>query len=427
MGFILAGAASAVGLGNIWRFPTEAAHNGGGAFVVVYIIVVLLFGALLLCTEIALGRKTRKSPIDAFKSICPRSKWVGVLAVMVPALILPYYCVIGGWVIGYLGEYVSGDAASVVSSGHFTDLAGSWLAVGLFIVFLVASLVVIWMGVEKGIERLSKIFMPALLVMIVGLVIYTLLQPGMGDGLSFYLSFHLEDVSGKTLTSALGQAFFSLSLAMGIMITYGSYMKKEDNIETCALSIGIIDTCVALLCGLLIVPLAYASSGGDIPGGVGLVFTTLPQIFDGMAGGMAVAIVFFVLLFIAAWTSAISVAEAVVSTISDKTGWSRHRCIAVILVPMVVVGAIISLGFGPLDFITIGGKDLLTAFDSLTNKIMMPIVAFATCVVIGHIVGTKVVTDEIESSGKFRLKMVYPLMIKWVAPICIAAIVVVGF
>ncbi len=427
MGFILAGAASAVGLGNIWRFPTEAAHNGGGAFVVVYIIVVLLFGALLLCTEIALGRKTRKSPIDAFKSICPRSKWVGVLAVLVPALILPYYCVIGGWVIGYIGEYVSGDAASVVSSGHFADLAGSWLAVGLFIVFLVASLVVIWMGVEKGIERLSKIFMPALLVMIVGLVIYTLLQPDMGDGLSFYLSFHLEDVSGKTLTSALGQAFFSLSLAMGIMITYGSYMKKEDNIETCALSIGIIDTCVALLCGLLIVPLAYATSGGDIPGGVGLVFTTLPQIFDGMAGGMAVAIVFFVLLFIAAWTSAISVAEAVVSTIADKTGWSRHRCIAVILVPMVVVGAIISLGFGPLDFITIGGKDLLTAFDSLTNKVMMPIVAFATCIVIGHIVGTKVITDEIESSGKFRLKALYPIMIKWVAPICIAAIVIVGF
>lgn len=423
-GFVLAGAASAVGLGNIWRFPTMAAQHGGGTFIVVYILIVLVFGVVLLSTEVAIGRMTHKSPIDAYSTLHPRSKWIGILSVMVPTIILPYYCVIGGWIVAYLGTYSIGGTAA--GSGFFGDLVGSWVAVVAFIVFFVVTMAVIWMGVSKGIERLSKIFMPLLLVLVVILTIYTLLQPGMADGLNYYLSFNLSDVDSETFTAALGQAFFSLSLAMGIMITYGSYMRKEDSIETCAVSIGVIDTCVAMLCGLLIVPMAFSLHSGEMPSGAGLVFDALPGIFDGMVGGGFVAILFFVLLFIAAWTSSISVAEAITSTIMDRFGVTRRKAILVLSLPVLVVGIIVSLGYGPLSFIHLGSMNLLDMMDSLVNLIIMPTVAFSMCILVGHVIGCKVITDEIESSGRFRMKVVYSLLIKWIAPICIAVIFISG-
>lgn len=397
-----------------------AAQNGGGTFLVVYILIVLLFGVVMLSTEIALGRKTRKSPPDAYASLNPRARWIGVLSTLVPTFILPYYCVIGGWILDYMGAYAFGISASGTS--FFSDLAGSWTAVVLFAVFFVLTMAVIWMGVSNGIERLARISMPLLLIMIVVLAAYTLMQPGMADGLSYYLSFDLSEVSGETFTSALGQAFFSLSLAMGIMITYGSYMRKEDSIEGCAISIGVIDTIVAVLCGFLIVPMAFYAHSGEIPSGAGLVFQTLPGIFEDMAGGNIVALTFFVLLFIAAWTSAISVAEAVISSIIDKTGMSRKRAICIVFAPMLVAGTVISLGFGPLDFIHIGDRGLLDLIDYFVDSIMMPFVAFAMCIFLGHVVGCKVIENEIESAGKFRLKRIYPFMIKWVAPVFIAVI-----
>ncbi len=425
-GFILAAAGSAVGLGNIWRFPTLAAQHGGGTFLVVYIIIVVMFGALLLTTEIAIGRKTHKSPIDAFATLRHSSKWIGVLAVLVPTIILPYYCVIGGWVVSYLGTYLIGGTAT--GATFFGDLVGSGTAIIAFFVFFGATMGVIWLGVTKGIERLSKIFMPLLLILVIGLTIYILLQPGMADGVKYYVSFNWSDVNTETFTAALGQAFFSLSLAMGIMITYGSYMKKEENIENCALSIGVIDTSVAMICGLLIVPMAFSMYGkADMPAGAGLVFHSLPQIFDGMAGAGIIAIIFFILLFIAAWTSAISVAEAIISTIMDKTGMSRRRAVVLLSIPMIIAGVIICMGYGPLDFISYHGKNILDLLDLLANNIIMPIVAFATCILIGHIVGCKVIVDEVESSGEFKLKKVYPLIVKWIAPVCIAVIFITGF
>ena len=425
-GFILAAAGSAVGLGNIWRFPTLAAQHGGGTFLVVYLIIIIMFGALLLTTEIAIGRKTRKSPIDAFTALRPSAKWIGILAVVVPTIILPYYCVIGGWVVSYLGTYLIGGTAT--GATFFGDLVGSWIAVVAFLIFFGVTMAVIWLGVTNGIERLSKIFMPLLLILVIGLTIYVLLQPEMAGGITYYVSFNWSDVDSETFTAALGQAFFSLSLAMGIMITYGSYMKKDENIENCAFSIGIIDTCVAMICGLMIVPMAFSMYGkADMPAGAGLVFNSLPQIFDGMTGAGIVAIIFFILLFIAAWTSSISIAEAIISTIMDKTGMSRRRAVVVLTIPMIIAGIIICMGYGPLDFITFEGQTILDMLDNLANKIIMPIVAFSTCILIGHIVGCKVVIDEVESSGRFKLKMFYPLIVKWVAPVCIAVIFITGF
>ena len=423
-GFILAAAGSAVGLGNIWRFPTLAAQNGGGNFLIIYLIILVLFGMILLCTELAIGRMSRKSPTDAFSFLTPRGKWIGVLATIVPAIILPYYCVIGGWILGYIGFYATG--VDTTTSSFFGDMAASNLAIVLFVVFFLLTMFVIWRGVSKGIEKLSKIFMPIFLLMLLALVIYSLLQPGMIDGISYYLTFDPSKVSMDTVVAALGQVFFSMSLAMGIMITYGSYMRKEESIEGCALSIGVIDTLVAFLGGLLIVPMAFHAHLGDIPSGPGLVFSTLPSIFDGMIGGSAFAFFFFILLFIAAWTSSISIAEAVVASLMDRLGIDRKKAVIYVTLPVLVVGCIISLGFGPLSFIQINGNELLTLFDYVSNNLLMPIVAFGTCIIVGHVVGCKVIEDEIASSGEFRLRRIYPFMIKWVLPIFIAVIFATG-
>lgn len=423
-GFILVAAGSAVGLGNIWRFPTLAAQNGGGNFLIIYLIIVLIFGVVLLCTELAIGRRARKSPAGAFASLRPRSRWIGILATVVPAIILPYYCVVGGWIIGYIGFYAAG--VNTIGDSFFGDMAGSTLAIGLFVIFFLLTMGVIWMGVTKGIERLSKVFMPLFLIMLVGLVIYSLLQPGMIDGISYYLTFDPSLLTMDTVVAALGQVFFSLSLAMGIMITYGSYMRKEENIEGCAISIGLIDTLVAFLGGLLIVPMAFHAHMGAIPSGAGLVFITLPSIFDGMFGGEVFALFFFILLFIAAWTSSISIAEAVIAAIMDRFEISRKKAIIYVTLPVLVVGVIISMGFGPLDFIQIHGKGLLDLFDFAANNLLMPIVAFATTVLIGHVVGCKVIEDEISESSDFKLRSVYPFLIKWIIPIFIAIVFASG-
>ncbi len=422
-GFILVAAGSAVGLGTIWRFPTLAAQHGGGTFLVLYTLIVLLFGVVLLLTEVALGRMTRKSPIDAYAALHPHAKWIGLLAVIIPALIMPYYSVVGGWILMYLFTYAAGGTAN--EPGFFGNFVGSWTAVLMFVIFFVATMAVIWLGVTKGLERITKFFMPVFLIMIIILTIDVLAQPGMMDGLKYYFSFNLSDVNSETVTAALGQVFFSLSLAMGIMITFGSYMRSEDDIQKCAVSVGFIDIVVPIICGMLIVPLAFSMYGKDsMQAGATLVFDALPKIFEHMAGGSIIAVVFFALLFFAAWTSAMSVAEAVIATMIDKMGISRHRAVILLFIPTLVAGIIISLGYGPLSFIRWGDLTILDMLDMVTNSFLMPIVAFVTAVLIGHIVGCKVIIDEVEKSGEFRLKSLYPIIIKWIAPICIALIFV---
>ncbi|MCQ2079698.1 MAG: sodium-dependent transporter [archaeon] len=422
IGFIMATAGSAVGLGNIWRFPTMAASHGGGAFLLAYIIIVVVFGLAMVCTEIALGRMTRKSPIDAYGTLRPRAKIIGVLSTLVPALIYPYYCVVGGWIIGYLGYYLAGSDCI----GIFGDFSGSYLAVLTTIVFISIVGIIVYLGVDRGIEKLSTIFMPVFLILLVILVVYVLFQPGSMGGMEYFLLPDLSHVDASVFTSALGQAFFSLSLAMGITITYGSYMKKQDSIQRSSMTVIVIDSAIAILAGLLIVPIAYNAFGESMPSGAGLVFVALPEIFTGMPGGTLVAIFFFIMLFIAAVTSAVSILEAVVSTIIDRFHATRHRAVLFVTLPTLVVGTLISLGFGPLDWINIAGKGLLDLFDFASNTVLMPVVALLMCIFIGHVIGPKVITDEIESSGGFSLKRIYPILIKWVFPVFLAIILVTG-
>ena len=420
VGFIIATSASAVGLGNIWRFPTEAASNGGGTFLIVYLISVLIFGLTMMMTEIAIGRKTQASPVEAYTQLHPKSRFIGILSAMVPAIILPYYCVIGGWLLGYLIGYCTGMDMS--AGDTFVNYSSSYYSLFGFLLFALLMAAVVYKGVSKGIERISVIFMPVFLMLLGALTVYMLLQPDIGDGLAYYLEFHSDHIDGDMLLAALGQAFFSLSIAMGILITYGSYMSKKESIENCSITIIIIDTLVAVVAGLLIVPIAFQYTGGDMTGGAGLVFITLPQIFDGMRTGLIIAIVFFVMISFAALTSAVSIIEAVSSTIMDSFDAPRHRVVLFVLGVTVVVGMCISLGYGPLDFIQINGNNLLDIFDYISNSILMPVVAILMCILIGHVVGPKVIVDEVESSGPFRTKILYSLMIKWVCPLLVAVI-----
>jgi NSS family neurotransmitter:Na+ symporter len=425
MAFILATAASAVGLGNIWRFPTVVSQNGGGTFLIAYIIVVIVFGTMMLMTEIAIGRKTRSSPVGAYASLDRRGKFIGYLSVIVPAIIAPYYCVICGWILAYLAGYGSGVDMS--EPGMFGDFVSSPLAILALFVIVALVAVTLYKGVSKGIEKLSVIFMPLFLVMLLVLVVYMLTQPGISDGLDYYLSFNLADLDFGVFSAALGQAFFSLSLAMGIVITYGSYMYKKEDIERCSISVGIIDTIVAILASLLIVPVVFQTYAGDIPSGPTLVFDALPNIFSGMPGGEYVAIAFFAMLFIAAFTSAVSIGEAVTSTIMDMRKVSRHKAVILFLIPTVIIGIIVALGFGVLDFIQIAGNGIMDILDLVSNSLLMPIVALCMCIFVGHVIGTKVIEDEIASSSQFRLRKVYPVMIKWVAPILILIILLGSF
>ena len=425
VGFIIATAASAVGLGNIWRFPTQAAGNGGGTFLLIYIVIVLVFGLAMLITEITLGRRTRKSPVEAYGSLDRRARIIGVLSVLVPLLIFPYYCVIGGWLVGYQAGYLVG--ADMADPDLFGSFTASWEAVVAFLVFIAAVAFVVYMGVTKGIEKSSMIFMPVFLVLLLVLTIYGLMQPGSMDGVMYYLSFDTDRLSFSTFPAALGQAFFSLSIAMAILITYGSYMSREEDIEKCTVSVIVIDTLVAILAGFLIIPMAYAHFSGDIEGGASLVFITLPYIFADMPGGIFVANMFFIMLLFAAITSAVSILEALSASVMDSFRISRRRATTIILLPSLAVGLILILGYGPLSFVEIAGKNLLDIFDYVSNNLLMPIVAFLSSVFIGHVVGTKFISDEVEVSGRFVTKRLYSFMIRWICPVLVALIFVCNF
>ncbi|MCQ2070564.1 MAG: sodium-dependent transporter [archaeon] len=424
IGYILAASASAVGLGNIWRFPTEAATHGGGTFLVVYILIVIFFGFILNMTEATIGRMTRKSAIDAYESINPKSRIIGILGTWVPVIILPYYCVIGGWITGYMfGPVVGADLADPTLFGDFISLPATAL---LAVVFLMVVAVIIYMGVTKGVERISVVFMPIFIILLIVLTVYVLMQPGMADGLNYYLFFDWSKLNMDTFVSALGQAFFSLSIAMGIMITYGSYMKKEENVSRSTVQIAVIDTVIAIIAGLLIVPLAHVITNGTMEGGAGLVFIVLPQVFTNMAGGPIVEVVFFIMLFIAAITSAISIMEAITSTMIDRFHMSRHKAVCVLMVPMVIACALVSLGYGPLDFVTVAGMNILDTMDFISNNILMPIVAFMTCMFIGHFLGSKKILDEIGYSDDHVMRKIYPVMMKYICPVMVFIIFIGG-
>ena len=427
IGFILAAAGSAVGLGNIWRFPYLVAQYGGGTFLLCYIILAVTFGFALMTAEIALGRKTRLSAIGAFSALNKKYRFIGVLAALVP--ILPYYSVIGGWVIKYFTVFISGQATQAAEDTYFSEFIGqTGQPIFWFALFMVFTAIVVLFGVEKGIEKVSRFMMPLLVVLTIGISLYVLTIDGAWEGVKYYITPHMSDFSLKTLLAAMGQLFYSMSLAMGIMITYGSYMKRSTNLEHSVRQIEIFDTGIAFFAGLMIVPAVFAFSGGNtdaLNAGPGLMFITLPKVFASMPFGSVLGTAFFILVFFAAVTSSISLMETIVSILMDYFHWERKKTAIIVLVYCLLMGIPSSLGFGVWDFIQPLGMSILDAWDFISNSILMPIVALLTCFFVGFVIKPKTIIDEANAEGaKFKSVTLFTVVIKWVAPVILIAILI---
>ena len=428
LGFVLAAAGSAVGLGNLWRFPYLAAKHGGGIFILIYLILAVTLGFTLMITEVSIGRKTGLSAAGAFHKLDKRFGFVGYLACVVPFIITPYYCVIGGWVIKYLIAFASGQVEAAAGDDYFTTfISGAAQPVVWFAIFVFLTAIVVILGVEKGVEKASTILMPILVLLTIGIAIYSITRPGAGEGLRYYLLPSMEHFSATTVLAAMGQLFYSMSLAMGIMITYGSYMKKDTPLRNSVRQIELFDTAIAILAGLMIVPAVFVFSGGNeeaLNKGPSLMFITLPKVFDSMTFGSVIGAVFFLLVLFAALTSAISLLETNVSMVRDKLGLSRKKTTLIVTIYVLIVGSLVSLGFGPLDFVQIIGMGLLDFCDFVSNSVLMPIVAILTCVCMGFFVKPHVIIEEVETNGEFKEKKFYTVMLKWVAPICLILILI---
>lgn len=438
IGFVLAAAGSAVGLGNIWRFPYLAAKDGGGVFLLCYLVLALTFGFALLTTEIAIGRKTGQSPLTAYRALYPKMGWLGVIACIVPAMILPYYCVIGGWVLKYVSIYLTGNAAAAVEKGYFDAfLEAQAEPVVWFVIYLVLTIFVVYRGVGNGIEKLSTVLMPILIVLIMGISFFslTLKHTDAGGvtrtGIEGFLIYVVPDFDGMTLKKfitilidATGQLFYSVSVAMGIMITYGSYVKKDTNLVKSVNQIEIFDTLVAFLAGLMIVPAVYTFMGTEgMATGPSLMFVSLPKVFEAMGGvGSVIAVVFFVMVAFAALTSSVSIMEAIVSSCMDRFHISRKKSTMIVGLFTLVIGLAVCLGYNLLYFkVTLPNgsvAQLLDVLDYVSNNILMPFVAIATCILVGWIVKPKTVIDEVTHGGlKFGRKGLYIVMVKFVVPV----------
>ncbi|MDR0513552.1 MAG: sodium-dependent transporter [Coriobacteriaceae bacterium] len=431
--FILAAAASAVGLGNMWRFPYLAAKYGGGTFLLTYAVLVFTFGVSLLLLETALGRRTGQSAIGAFKAFGKKYAFIGVLASAIPFIITPYYCIIGGWVTKYAASYLTQGAGALADGGAFfggfiTGPIESYLWMGLF---MLVTFVIVGLGVEGGIEKANLVMMPALIVMAIGIALFTLMQPGAAEGALYYLTPDFSKLSPELFIGALGQMFFSLSLAMGIMITYGSYLDKKESLTQSVVRVAGFDFGVSFLAGLVIVPAAFFALGSGqavaAKSGPSLMFITLPQLFDTMGEAAAVVgFVFFLLVFFAALTSAISLTETCVSIVADKTGWSRKRSMATVIAVVGAAGILVNAGYNGLSFIEpLGaGSSLLDLFDFVSNSVMMPLAALLTCIFVGWIIKPKVLVEEVRQSSPFKAEKVWVVLVKYVAPLLVIVILI---
>lgn len=425
IGYVLAVAGSAIGLGNIWRFPYLAAKYGGGMFLLVYLLLVVTFGYTLIISETSLGRMVGKSPVGVFNSF-GKSRWIragGWINAVIPMLIVPYYSVIGGWVTKYLFEYLRGNVQVLADDNYFTDFISNAPSVEFwFVVFCLLVFVVVISGVEKGVERVSKVMMPLLVILAVFVAIYSITRPGALEGVKYFLVPDFKHFSLMTVVAAMGQMFYSLSIAMGILYTYGSYMKKDVDIEKATTQVELFDTGIAILAGLMIIPAVFAFSGGapeTLQAGPSLMFITIPKVFASMGLGTAGGIMFFMLVLLAALTSSISLMETSVSTLVDQFGWSRVKSTVLMGIFVIVLGSASALGFNVLSFVKIFGMSILDFFDFLTNSVMMPIAAFATCILITRVVTLKKVADEVESSSAFKRKKLYNFFMRYLVPICL--------
>ena len=431
LGFVLSAAGASVGLGNIWRFPYLAAKYGGGIFLLIYILLALTFGYTMIVAETSLGRMTRKSPVGAFASFTKSHtlKAGGWINAIIPILIVPYYSVIGGWVIKYLFEYICGNGTKLAEDGYFSMFISDGVSAEIcFIVFALITLTIIFAGVRNGIERVSKFMMPILVVLSVIIAIYSVTRPGALKGIQYFLVPNLENFSWMTVVSAMGQMFYSMSIALGILVTFGSYMKKETSIENSTRNVEVFDTAIAIMAGLMIIPAVFAFSGGDpntLQAGPSLMFITIPKVFASMGLGTVVGILFFVLVLFAAVTSSIALTESAVSTFEDELHWNRKKSTVVIGIIMLALGTLSSLGYGPLDAVKILGMQFLDFFDFLTNSVMMPIAAIATCLLVSRVIGVDRIEEEMtQEDGTFRRKKIFVMMIKYLCPVFAAIILI---
>jgi NSS family neurotransmitter:Na+ symporter len=439
IGFVLAAAGSAVGLGNIWRFPYLAAKDGGGLFLVVYLVLLVTFGFALLTAEVAIGRKTKQSPLTAYQYISKKWKHLGILSCLVPAIIMPYYCAIGGWVLKYFVAFITGHGAESAQDGFFTGFITSQISPIIYmLIFLAATAFVIFKGVNKGIESSSKIIMPALIVLIVCIAIFSLTLKNTDEtgvtrtameGLKIYI---IPDVSNMTVKQfftvvmdAMGQLFFSLSVAMGIMIAYGSYVSDDANLSKSINQIELFDTGVAFLAGVMVLPAVYVFMGkeGMAASGPSLIFVTLPKVFASMGfAGNIVGVIFFAAVLFAALTSCVSIMEAVVSSFMDQFHMSRHKATVTEGIIALVFAVIVCLGYNKLYFeYTLPNgtvAQILDIMDYISNSVLMPLIAIGTCILIGWVVKPKFIIDEVTKNGeKFRRAGLFTVMIKYIAPI----------
>ena len=431
--FILSAAASAVGLGNMWRFPYLAAKYGGGMFILTYLVLVFTFGVSMLLLETALGRKTGQSVIGAFSSFGKQYKFIGILSAAVPFIITPYYCIIGGWVLKYCVSYLTNAPADMADGGGFfvdfiTSSQGSFV---FMLLFMLAAFLVVSLGVKGGIERANMVMMPLLIVAAIGIAIYVSTFPGAADGIAYYFTPDFSKFSPELVIGALGQMFYSLSLAMAIMVTYGSYLDKKENLPKSVAWIGGADLTVSTIAGLMIVPAAFIVMGSAeavaAKSGPSLMFITLPSVFQEM-GGVAsiIGFIFFTLVLFAALTSAISLIEACVSIVSDGAGITRRGALTACVVVIVLAGVFINLGYNGLSFIQpLGeGSSLLDLADFISNSVLMPIVALLTLVFVGWIIKPQTLIDEIKISSPFKAESAWVIMVKYVSPVLVVVILV---
>ena len=428
MGFVLAAAGSAVGLGNLWRFPYLAAKYGGGIFLLVYLILVVTFGFTLMVTEIAIGRKTRLSVIGAYTALDKRFRGLGYLACIVPFIITPYYCVIGGWVLKYFVLFLTNQAAEAANDTFFAEYTAQTASpIVFFLIYAIIGVVIVFVGVESGIEKASRFMMPVLIAMTIFIAIFSIVQPGAMEGVIYYLKPDFSRFSATTVLAAMGQLFYSMSLAMGIMITFGSYMPKKSDLEKSVAQVECFDTGVAFLAGLMIVPAVFVFSNGDssmLAKGPSLMFVMLPKVFDSMAFSNGIGAVFFILVLFAALTSSISLLETLVAVLMDKFHMRRIPAVILLFFIALLMALPSSLGYGALSGITIIGFSILDFFDFLSNSVLMPIAAFLTCIFTAYVIKPDVIVNEVESSGKFHRKSLFLVMIKYIAPLCIIAILI---
>lgn len=447
LGFVLAAAGSAVGLGNIWRFPYLAAKDGGGIFLLTYVILALTFGFALLTTEIAIGRKTAQSPITAYKTLHPKWGWIGPIACLIPMMILPYYSAIGGWILKYLSAYLTGGAPTAAEADAFFGgfITSPVEPIVWFVIYLAATTYIVYKGVNAGIEKMSKVMMPILLVLIICIAFFSLTLSHTDEagvtrtglqGLKVYLIPNFEGMTFSKLltviTDAMGQLFYSISVAMGIMITYGSYVKKETNLTKSVNQIEIFDTAVAFLAGMMIIPAVYAFMGPEGLGnsGPGLMFKALPKIFDTMGGvGTVVGIAFFLMVAFAALTSSISIMEALVSSAMDKFRMERKNATLAVAAIALVLGVIVCMGYTcfyfEASFGTVVAGQILDVLDYVSNSVLMPIVAIATCILVGWIIKPKTIIDEVTLGGiKFGREKLYVVMVKYITPIMLLVLLI---